>query len=57
MTWGGDTLDWVGLIRVDNALYRWLGQPIQDGKGCCRGLHNYLGFPLKGSLKGSIRDL
>jgi len=28
--WTGDTLDWVGLIRVDNALYRWLGQPIQD---------------------------
>ncbi|CAE7943806.1 gtaA [Symbiodinium sp. KB8] len=28
--WTGDALDWVGLIRVDNAVYRWLGQPVLD---------------------------
>eukprot|EP00435_Cladocopium_sp_Y103_P017254 s3487_g4.t1 len=28
--WTGDSLDWVGLVRVGSTVYRWLGQPILD---------------------------
>ena len=31
MFWeAGDELDWVGLIRVDGSVYRWLGRPVLD---------------------------
>ena len=26
----GDAFDWVGLIRVNSVVYRWLGQPVMD---------------------------
>ena len=26
----GDSLDWVGLLRVGSTVYRWLGQPVLD---------------------------
>ncbi|CAK9088834.1 unnamed protein product [Durusdinium trenchii] len=28
--WTGDSLDWVGLVRVGSTVYRWLGRPVMD---------------------------
>ncbi|CAE7497930.1 gtaA, partial [Symbiodinium pilosum] len=28
--WTGDELDWVGLVRVGDAVYRWLGAPVLE---------------------------
>ncbi|CAL1172487.1 unnamed protein product [Cladocopium goreaui] len=28
--WTGDSLEWVGLLRVGSTVYRWLGQPVLD---------------------------
>jgi len=28
--WTGDSLDWVGLVRIGTTVYRWLGQPLLD---------------------------
>lgn len=33
----GDSLDWVGLVRVGSTVYRWLGRPVMDWRGDCSG--------------------